>query len=111
MFVSFCLLPHLSITVRAGDGWRISDIIPGMGHVMLFPRCFHGMGHALHAAVMFSIITWCVGYVCSLCYECLLHTPSSCVCAQESALEVRSAWYDTYDDDALALSMHVLVTA
>ena len=69
-----------------------------MGQEMLFPRCFHGMGHVLHAAVMFSFITMC-----------LLHTPSSDVSAQESALKVRSALYNTYDGDALAFSMHVYV--
>ena len=77
--------------MRAGDDGRVSDIFPDMEQVMLLLRTFLGMGYVLLPAVMLSIITWCVCSVCCLCYECLVHTPSNYVFAQENALEVRSA--------------------
>ena len=65
----------------------------------------------MRAAVMFSFITWCASCVCSLDYECLLHTLSSHVCAHKSALEVRSARYNRYGVEALALSMQIATIA
>ena len=82
-----CLLPHLSFTVRAGDGRRTSDIIPGMGQVMLF-RALHsryGTCDVRCCYVLFSI-TWCVSYVCSLHYECMLHTSPPAMYSRRRAL-------------------------
>ena len=47
----------------------------------------------------------------SLYYECLPHTPSRCMRAQGERAGGPRCRTTTYDDDALALSMLVFVTA
>ena len=72
-FASCRILPF---AVRAGDGWRISDTIPGMGQVMCFALYIHGMGHVMCVAAMFSIITMSVCWPCFTLYDdCFCRTP------------------------------------
>ena len=60
-------------------------------------RCFPS-SHGVLAVLRFS-------------YECLPHTPSRCLRAQDERAGGPRCSTTTYDDDALALSMLVFVTA
>ena len=103
-FASCRILPF---AVRAGDGWRISNTIPGMGQVMCFALYIHGMGHVMCAAAMFSIITMSVCWPCflSLWWVFLPHTPPD-VC-----MRMRAHWRsavlrtDVYDDDSTCVEL------
>ena len=109
-FASCRILPF---AVRAGDGWRISNTIPGMGQVMCFALYIHGMGHVMCAAAMFSIITMSVCWPCfSLYDECFCRTPlQMSACAGERTGGPQCSVQTCTRLMVLACSLQVFMTA
>ena len=78
---------------------------------MCLELAIHGMGHVMRTDVLVLLHHDVCCCVFSLYDECSPHTPPVVFVRRSAPLEVRSALYETYNDDALALSMLVLVTA